>query len=482
MNTKTYINHLLRAFVFSLLIISCTNESSSLPIESTDKKLTIFILNDIHGQIDNFAKVKYLVDQEKTKTNVILTSAGDIFSGNPIVDNYPQKGFPIIDLMNRVGFDVSVIGNHEFDYGEANLKERMEQAKFNWVCANVQTNTSVIPQPSPYKTITTNNINITFLGLVETDGKENAIIPSTHPWRVKNLTFQNPEDVVAKYAAIKDTENSDLLIALTHIGYSKSGGRLGDYQLATQFPFFDVIIGGHSHSKIDEVVNNIPIFQAGSYLNYIGKIELTITSKSIKTISYKLIDLNTITKEDAEIKSIIDNYNDEPFFNEVIGFSQINHGRAQVGDFTADALRLQMGVDVAFQNTGGVRANLDKGDITKKEIFQILPFNNPTVKYNMTVAEIKNFLKGSGTGLYYAGVTFQKNNNDIDVRDLNGNLLSDSTTLTVGVNDYIPAVYDTYFPASKIVSSKTDAETVISYLKEINNQVNYSTSNNYFKY
>ena len=131
MNTKTYINHQLRAFVFSLLIISCTNESSSLPIESTDKKLTIFILNDIHGQIDNFAKVKYLVDQEKTKTNVILTSAGDIFSGNPIVDNYPQKGFPIIDLMNRVGFDVSVIGNHEFDYGEANLKERMEQARRN---------------------------------------------------------------------------------------------------------------------------------------------------------------------------------------------------------------------------------------------------------------------------------------------------------------------------------------------------------------
>mgnify|MGYP003670859608 CR=1 FL=1 len=482
MNIKIYRYHLIKAFVFLFLIISCTNKSSSLSIELTNKKLAIFILNDIHGQIDNFAKVKYLVDQEKTKTNVILTSAGDIFSGNPIVDNYPQKGFPIIDLMNRVGFDVSVIGNHEFDYGEANLKERMEQANFDWVCANVQTNTSVIPQPSPYTTITTNNINITFLGLVETDGKENAIIPSTHPWRVKNLTFQNPEDVVAKYAAIKDTENSDLLIALTHIGYSKSGGRLGDYQLATQFPFFDVIIGGHSHSKIDEVVNNIPIFQAGSYLNYIGKIELTITSKSIKTISYKLIDLNTITKEDAEIKSIIDNYNDEPFFNEVIGFSQINHGRAQVGDFTADALRLQMGVDVAFQNTGGVRANLDKGDITKKEIFQILPFNNPTVKYNMTVAEIKNFLKGSGTGLYYAGVTFQKNNNDIDVRDLNGNLLSDSTTLTVGVNDYIPAVYDTYFPASKIVSSKTDAETVISYLKEINNQVNYSTSNNYFKY
>ncbi len=109
---------LLLSFLF--VIISCTSGPSSLPIESIDKKLTIFITNDIHGKIDNFAKLKYLVDEEKKKTNVLLTNAGDIFSGNPIVDNYPQKGFPIIDLMNRVGYDISVIGNHEFDYGEAN--------------------------------------------------------------------------------------------------------------------------------------------------------------------------------------------------------------------------------------------------------------------------------------------------------------------------------------------------------------------------
>lgn len=468
---------------FIVVLISCSSENNpAVPVENQTKNLTIFILNDIHGQIDNFAKVKHLVDEEKKKTNVILTSAGDIFSGNPIVDNYPQKGFPIIDIMNRVGFDVSVIGNHEFDYGEANLKDRMEQANFDWVCANVQTDTSVIPQPSPFTTITVDDLKVTFLGLVETDGKENATIPSTHPWRVKNLVFDRPENVVGNYANIKSEENADLLIALTHIGYSKSGGRLGDYQLATQYPFFDVIIGGHSHSKVDEVVNNIPIYQAGSYLNHIGKIELTITNKTIAAISYQLIDLNTLTEEDAAIKSVIDNYNDEPFFKEVIGYSQLNHSRAQVGNFTADALRIQMGVDVAFQNTGGVRSVLDTGDITKREIFQILPFNNPTITYNMTVAEIKNFLIGSRTGLYYAGVTFQKSNSTIIVSDLNGNIIPDTTVLTVGVNDYIPAVFDTYFPDSKIVSTSTDAETVINYLEQINEQINYATSNNYFKY
>jgi 2',3'-cyclic-nucleotide 2'-phosphodiesterase (5'-nucleotidase family) len=470
---------LLLSFLF--VIISCTSGPSSLPIESIDKKLTIFITNDIHGKIDNFAKLKYLVDEEKKKTNVLLTNAGDIFSGNPIVDNYPQKGFPIIDLMNRVGYDISVIGNHEFDYGEANLKDRMQQANFKWVCANVDASNSVIPQPSPFTSITVEGIKVSFLGLVETDGKENAIIPSTHPWRVKNLVFQNPEDVVRGFENVKTQEDADLFIALTHIGHTKSNS-LGDFQLAAQFPIFDLIIGGHSNGKINTVINNIPVFQAGGNLNYVGKIELVIRDKKVHTIDFELIDFNTITNEDADIKSRIDDYNDNSFFKEVIGFSEINHSKAQVGNFTADALRINMDVDVTFQNTGGVRALIDDGDITKKEVFQILPFNNPMMIYNMTVAEIKNFLKGSDSGFYYAGVIFEKGNNTVIVKDLSGNIISDNTVLKVGLNDYIPAVFDTYFPTANLVLPETDAETVINYLKQTSTKINYSTSNNYFRY
>lgn len=153
-----------------------------------------------------------------------------------------------------------------------------------------------------------------------------------------------------------------------------------------------------------------------------------------------------------------------------------------MGNFTADALRKQMNVDIAFQNTGGVRANLDLGDITTKEIFNILPFNNAAVTYNMSVADIKNFLRGSRAGLYYSGVSIKIKNSDIEITDLNGNVIPDATVLKVGVNDYIPAVYDSYFPTTKIVSSQTDAATVISFLKEKNNRVNYAGSQNYFKF
>jgi len=468
-----------------LLFVSCSksvDNQENINEESIAKDLTIFIVNDIHGQIDNFSKIKYIIDKEREVTNVIVTSGGDLFSGNPVVDNFPEKGYPIIDLMNRVGFDISVIGNHEYDYGEVNLKNRIDQANFDWVCANVNMSSSGVPQPFEYTTISVDNLKVTFLGLVETNGKEDATIPSTHPWRVENFIFERPEDVVASYSKIKEQENSDLYVALTHIGNRGNHGELGDHQLAEQFPYFDLIIGGHSHSIINDVVNQIPIFQAGSNLKNMGKIELTITDKKIKTVEYELIDLNNHVEEDTELKEVIQEYNDAPYLNEVIGFSQLNHENSQIGCFITDALRTEMGVDLTFQNTGGVRSDLDYGDVTRRMIFEILPFNNPVVIYEMTVSEIKDFLISSGSGFYYSGVIFEKNSGVLNVKDLNGEILSDKTILSVGVNDYIPAVFDTYFPTDGIIQPLTDAEIVISYLEEINDQINYTGCNNYFRY
>jgi len=105
--------------------ISCKEKGSNAPNPSNEEHLTIFFTNDMHGQLNNFAKIKHIVDAEKENTNVLLVSAGDIFSGNPIVDQYNEKGYPIIDVMNKTGYDISVLGNHEFDYGLTNLKNRI---------------------------------------------------------------------------------------------------------------------------------------------------------------------------------------------------------------------------------------------------------------------------------------------------------------------------------------------------------------------
>jgi len=468
---------LLITYLVIIALVSCTKDNENkTPIPPAKKDLTIFIVNDVHAQIDNFAKVKYIIDQERKETNVIVTSAGDNFSGNPIVDNYPEKGYPIIDIMNKVGFDVATIGNHEFDYGEENLKNRITQSNFDWICANVNMSNSVIPQPLEYTTISIDNLKVTFLGLIETNGKSDATIPSTHPWKVQNITFQKYSDVVTNYSDLKKQEDSDLYIALTHLGLNS------DEKLAQQFPYFDLIIGGHSHSKAYETVNDIPIFQAGSLLKYLGKIKLTVTDKEIEAIQYELIDLQDYTEQDSDLKKVIDEYNNSPFFYEVIGKSQLNHNKYQVGCFTAEAFRKELNVDLTFQNTGGVRANLDKGDIIKKEIYEILPFNNYMIIYEMSVAEIKNFLRGSGSGFYYSGVTLEKVNGSIIVKDFNGNIIPDETILSIGVNDYIPAVHNSFFPSKGNVQPKTDAETVISYLQKIDYPVDYLNCNNYFKF
>ena len=125
-----------KAFIFLLavfIIVSCSKDPDN--GINPEKNLTIFFVNDQHGQLENFSKIKHIVDQEKQEGNVIVACSGDIFSGNPVVDNFEAKGFPIIDAMNQVSFDISVLGNHEFDYGEQVLKDRMEQANFDWVCA-----------------------------------------------------------------------------------------------------------------------------------------------------------------------------------------------------------------------------------------------------------------------------------------------------------------------------------------------------------
>ncbi len=257
---------------------------------------------------------------------------------------------------------------------------------------------------------------------------------------------------------------------------------LGDYQLASLYPYFDLIIGGHSHQTLYETVNNIPIFQSGSYLNYLGKIKLTVKEKQVESVSWDLIDLNTYAEYDATLQAIIDEYNDLPLLNDVIGFSHIYHDKSLVGCFYTDALRGAMNVDISFQNTGGVRSDLDQGDIIKREIFEISPFNNGTLIYSMTVTEIKNFLIGSASGFYYSGVSIVKMGSDIIIKDLAGAIIPDNTVLTVGINDYIPAVYESYFPANGVLQTLSAAETLISYLENVNSEVNYPVCDRYFRY
>lgn len=458
-----------------VLTVSCKKDDSSPVPEEEGKQLTIFLFNDPHGQLDNFAKIKHIVDAEKEKTNVLLVCGGDIFSGNPIVDQYNKKGYPMVDVMNRTGVDIAVLGNHEFDYGVPILSNRYAEAEFDWVCANVNTNGSELPQPDPYKTLTLGDLKITVLGLVETNGKEGEVIPSTHPWRVMDLEFQPYMDVTGQYQNLKTSENADVYMALTHLG------EYTDKELANDFPYFDLIVGGHSHTFVNEKVNGIPIFQAGSYLSHLGKIELTVEDGEVEVIATDLIDLNEYTEVDEELKGIIDAYNDAPEFEEVVGYATSYLNTTELGCFYTTALKEYMGVDASFQNGGGIRAGIDEGDITAMEIYRMDPFNNGSVVFTMTVAEIKDFFENTGAHMHISGISLENSGSGIIIYNESGDEMGDNETVTIGINDYIPAVHDSYFNYSGAdIKELTTAETIIQYLKTVNSTVGYEGCDRYY--
>jgi len=466
--------------LFSLLFISC----ESLRKQSKDTDLTIFFINDNHSQIDNFSKINSIIDDAEKNGNVILASSGDIFSGNPIVDYYSEKGYPVIDLMNRIGFDVMTLGNHEFDYGQEVLQDRIDQAEFEIICANMISESPLLEQTPAAVTISAGGLNISFVGVIETNGKPGAVIPSTHPNKLNDLTFTDAKDILDDYSAYKDDENSDLLILLSHLGHYYEGAVTSDYSVAHDFPFFDAIIGGHSHSIEDTTINGVHIYQAGAYLNYLGKISLKIKDRKIVSEDFELIDLEEYQEKDEELHTLIETYNSNPAFSEVIGINDIHLTRNRtVGCFYTNALRGYLNTDLSFQNPGGIRSDLDVGDISIMEIYRIDPFNNGLLKYEITVHDIKAFLEGTGEGFYYSGAIIEHDPvSGIIIRDQQGNIHSDDQVLSIAINDYIPAVYEEYFPEPVNMYDLTTADAMIQYVRNLAEPLSYDSCSRYFRY
>lgn len=460
-----------------LLFTQC-NEVNPDPLA----EFSIIFINDQHGQIENFGKLKHLIDQKKTEGEVVVACSGDMFSGNPVVDIYEPSGYPMIELLNKTGFDIAVLGNHEFDYGQDVLAERMEQAEFEWICANVDMQDSGIPQPPAYVSIQLGDLKICFLGLLETNGKPDQNIPSTHPLKVEGIHFERPENIVANYADLKEEEEADLFIALTHLGHTNNSGNLGDFQLAEQFPFFDLIIGGHSHSLIDTLINGIPVFQSGSNLKYAGVIDVNVKAKKVETIEFSIVDLNNYTESDSEIENLVKQYNEsmDALLSEEVGYSEIYHNRSQLGCFYTDALRGRLGADISLQNYGGIRHDLDKGPITIREVYEIDPFNNRAMLYQMTGREIKNFLQQKSQWMAYSGFDYEIVDDDLVLYDQSGQIIGDDQVLKLAINDYIPSVEDALFPNEGEILPYTTAEALIYFLKYSNAMVNYPECARYF--
>lgn len=443
------------------ILFSCNN---------SETKIVLLHTNDVHGEISNFAKVAALKQEmlEKYDT-VFLLSAGDMFSGNPFIDYFDEQGFPMLDMMNLAGYDLATLGNHEFDYGQETLKKRLDQANFPFIATNVDVSgVDFSSNFRPSHQFVYQDIILEFHGVLETHNNNK---PSTHPAKVEGISFTDPVEMMKN---IQKSENADYAFLMNHLGY------YGDSVIATQYPEFPIIIGGHSHTFIDSfnLINDVLVVQAGDDLDNIGKIELTFKGDKLVERKYEVIDLNTYPNINKEIKKTVDNYLSNPKLSEVLGtvVSPFKN-RYEIGCMITDAQISAHQLDFAIQNYYGIRVNqISTGNITRAMIFEADPFGNELIIFNLTKEEFESLLVNAyknskrkdlliSGGKYAIIVDENKDYIDIEIKDRNGRSLKTNTTYKVGLNSYIADSYKFDHKDEGTGTSTSTAENIITFIR-----------------
>ncbi len=474
-----------RQFILLFIFISLTISNGKLFSETDSipklKTVTIFHTNDMHGSINNMGKVFAIVEKERIEnSNTFLVSAGDNFSGNPVVDQYDPKGEPMLILMNRLKYSVEELGNHDFDYGQKILKRFISKAHFPLLCANVNIlEGNSFPKPYPYYLIKKKDgTEIVFLGIVQIE--KNTGIPSTLPEKVNGFKFSNGIETVKKFLYLK--RDTNIFIVVSHLGIE------GDIRLAEQTRGIDLIVGGHSHTVIEnpKEINGTLIVQAGSYLKYLGRVDITIKNNKILSKKGKLINLSKVHLSDKKTDLLVKHFNNNPVLNKII--AKLAHpisGRRKLGLLVTDALRKRLNLDIVFYNKGGIRKNRLSDNVTIKDIYSMHPFGNYIIKILMDSAEIKDLIKNDfiahkGIDIISSGISYRV------VRDLknrviavelfgpDGKEIDNNRKFNVGLNNYIVTSYKFSHKDPGVSLNMKTVDIMLDYFKNLKESPDYN--------
>ena len=396
----------LNILIISVLLVSCAVKQ---PKDSNNQKeLVILSVNDMHGKIENMPRLAFVADSLRNLyPELIIVSAGDNRTGNPYNDKFPgQPNFPMINIMNEIGFDVAELGNHEFDGNIDGLRYFVNTTKFPVICANAYFTGYPDLQLPAYVTLTRKidgkEIKTIMLGMIETenDGK-----PSSHEKNMKNVNFKPAEEVIGDYLYLKDS--CDVFVLLSHCGLPE------ETKFAEQFPEFDLIIGGHSHDLYTKQFDDGVLYtQSKSYATYATVTKIQFKKGKIVSKESQPIEMKKVTKVDAAIQKEVDGYYANPEFHIVLGTAKTQFdGWDALGAFMADAVRYITKANIGLQNPGGVRLDsLHGGDLTKADIFALDPFDNELVIAKMTGKQLEDYLNVASTAdgdcTHVSGITY----------------------------------------------------------------------------
>ena len=430
--------------------------------------------------------------RDENPGGVLLLDAGDIMQGT-LISNY-FDGASTINVYNAMGYDAAAIGNHEFDWGQDVLQTRYDQADFPFVAANVffqkkhgNPDHGHGGRPHWAKPYVVREVNGVDIGIIGVANPETPLI--TNPVNVADLMFTDPVEAVNDVLPEAEAEGATMIVVVAHIGGFWPNFEEGIKDLACGLDpdEVDLIVSGHTHSRIDDVICGIPVVQAYSSGTAFARVDLSVDPSTGEVLSYQMNYEPTTTYQtyygnpakykrwdtgvwqtvvpDPEVAAIVGYYEAEieEIKNEVIGETTTAITRnyryeSAMGDWVTDIMRAyDPSIDFAFTNSGGLRADIDAGEITFGEVFEAQPFDNTLVIVELDGAEVRQVLEEGITGAHgvvqVSGLQFTFNY-DLpagsrivgDVIDLSTGLpLDPATTYYVAVNDFMATGGDEYF-------------------------------------
>jgi len=435
--------------------------------------LTVFHTNDIHGSflpepaawrddrapVGGFAALAAHLGRERQSAGPdLLLDAGDFMTGNPVTDIETDgiAGLAMAEFMGAAGYDVGVVGNHEFDGGLANLRALASRWPFPLLAADLRDAFGNPVFRTGPLVLERGGLRVGVMG-VSCAGLAELVPPS----RLAGVTTVDQIGVVREQLADL-VGRTDLQVLISHSGVD------ADRELAAALAAdgLDVIVGGHSHTRLREplLVGDVLIVQAGSRLKNLGRLDLRVADGRVTAYRGSLVELTAGDPEaPPAMAALVDRYarQVEAVYGVTIGhlataWTRNSGGESNLGDWLADRLRERAGADVALVNSGGIRKGLPAGPITRLDIEEMLPFANLLVTVKLSGADLERIVRANARAavershgiLQVAGLRyrFRTEGGEVVVTDLavGGRPVVADRTYTVALPDYVATMADVY--------------------------------------
>jgi 5'-nucleotidase len=421
-------------------------------------RIQVLGTNDLHGYLEpkgDYGGAAYLAGHfdklaATAPGRTIRVHAGDMIGASPLISSYFNHRSTLATV-NRMGFDVGTVGNHEFDNGAKRIADLLKSVRFPYVSANV-TDLDGHLNLKPYEIVERAGVRIGFIG-VTTDSAPVYLLPRF----AKRLRFGDQSDAVNRWVPELQRRGVEAIVVLAHEGGYQSGGpgtpaagKIVD-ETKQMSDAVDAVVSAHTHSFLNTRVDGKLLVQSYSFGTAIDRVQLTVDRGTGDVVSSSAEIPRTWHSEvrpDREIDRIVKRYAGEvdPVSSRVVANSRrsLSRERGNLGKVVAKAQRAQARADVAFVNPGNMRADLDKGPVTYGALCSIAAYGHPVMRLKLRGSDFPALLEeqwregGRPTLLYTSGIRYDRDGSKVErVTDSAGRRLDPDRMYTVAANELI---------------------------------------------